>query len=306
MSTSNHNDSSPLLTAPDGCTTYRASSMPTADQMADWCHPRNDPSRWLCEPVAISTPPAVRETPTRLLGIWAHPDDEAYLSAGLMARTIAEGGHVTVVAITNGEAGFPDDDPRPSERRSIQRQRELQSAMARIGVTDVRFLGRGDGELANTPAGALVTDIGNIIDDVDPDVIVSFGPDGITGHPDHVANSDLVTRAWIDNRIGELWYAAKTDEWLAEWRQLHDDFGVWMTTEPPGVRAEDVELVVDLAGEELDTKRAVLASHQSQTQGLAAAFGEDRYRRWVCQEVFRRPSQAELSLQRQLVGSVTS
>jgi LmbE family N-acetylglucosaminyl deacetylase len=248
----------------------------------------------------------VSESPDRLLGIWAHPDDEAYLSAGLMARTVANGGDVTVLAITDGEAGFPDDDTRSPEHRAEQRRRELRAAMAFIGVHDVRFLGIADGAVATTPADRLVVEIGDIIRDVDPDAIVTFGPDGITGHTDHVANSDLVTRAWMDTRIGELWYAAKTNEWLAEWRQLHDDFGVWMTEEPTGVRAQDLELIVELEGAELDTKRAVLAEHRSQTDGLAAAFGENPYRRWISQEVFRRPTELELARHRVLVGSVTS
>ena len=275
--------SAAVLTAPDGCTTFRTSSIPTARQIADWCHPRSDPGPRLCDSVAGSVAPPAQHHPverpsthaakhptdltTRLLGIWAHPDDEAYLSAGLMARTIADGGHVTVVAITDGDAGFPDDDPRSSEQRAAQRRRELRAAMALIGVHDVRFLGIADGAVATTPADRLVAEIGHIIRDVDPDAILTFGPDGITGHDDHVANSDLVTRAWLDTRIGELWYAAKTNEWLAEWRELHDDFGVWMTEEPTGVGSEDLELIVGLEGTELDTKRAVLAEHRSQTVG---------------------------------------
>ena len=79
-----------------------------------------------------------------------------------------------------------------------------------------------------------------------------------------------------------------------------------MTREPTGVRGEDVETIIDLDGAGLTTKRAVLAEHRSQTDSLAAAFGEPRYRRWIRQETFRRPSNAELSRHRVLVGSVTS
>lgn len=178
--------------------------------------------------------------------------------------------------------------------------------MALIGVRDVRFLGVADGAVAAAPADVLVEQIGDIIREVVPHTIVTFGPDGITGHPDHVANSELVTRAWLNTRIGELWYAAKTSAWLAEWRGLHDEFGVWMTREPTGVRGEDVETIIDLDGAGLATKRAVLAEHRSQTAGLAAAFGEPEYRRWIRQETFRRPSESELSRHRVLVGSVTS
>ncbi len=77
-----------------------------------------------------------------------------------------------------------------------------------------------------------------------------------------------------------------------------------MTGEPTGVRAEDVEMIVELGNVELDTKRAVLAEHRSQTDGLAAAFGERRYRGWICQETFRRPSARDLVGQSDLVGSM--
>ncbi len=241
---------------------------------------------------STSQPP----TPRRLLGVWAHPDDEAYLSAGLMARTVEAGGHVTLLTLTDGEAGFPDDDPRSADERSRHRRRELRSAMATIGVDDVRFLGVADGALSSSPGDLEVAAIISVMHEVRPDVVVTFGPDGITGHDDHVANWRLATRAWGACPSGELWYAAKTDAWLDEWRDLHVEFGVWMTEEPTGVRDDEVELVVDLAGEDLDRKRAVLAAHASQTDGLAAAFGEDRYRSWIGQETFRRPTEDELDL----------
>ena len=151
------------------------------------------------------------------------------------------------------------------------------------------------GEVADTDLDPLVARLVQVIDEVQPDVVVTFGPDGVTGHPDHVATGQLASRAWVDAGLGELWYAAKTEAWLDRWRPLHDEFGVWMTEEPTGVHPDEVELIIDLEGDALEAKRAVLEAHRSQTEGLAAAFGEDRYRRWVCQEVFRRPSPAELS-----------
>lgn len=232
--------------------------------------------------------------PRRLLGVWSHPDDEAYLAAGLMARTVDTGGEVTLVVLTNGEAGFPDDDPRSDVERAASRRAELQSAMAEIGVVDIRFLGHADGRVAEASEPDLKNTIEQVIRDVKPDVITTFGPDGITGHDDHVATHELTTKAWLDCPIGQLWYAAKTNDWLADWRELHDAFGVWMTEEPVGVSPEEIEMVVDLEGAELDRKRAVLAHHASQTEGLSHAFGETAYRRWIAQEAFRLPSHLEL------------
>ncbi len=261
----------------------------TAAQMAEWCHPRR--------PVGMPDIPAVSmtEPPERLLGVWAHPDDEAYLSAGLMARTIKAGGQVTLLTLTDGEEGFSADDPRPATERAEHRRKELLAAMSTIGVTDVRFLGIPDGALAQSEPTSVIDAIKAVIDEIDPTVTVTFGPDGVTGHSDHIANSSLVTRAWNEDRHGELWYAAKTTEWLDAWRDLHDEFGVWMTEEPTGVSSDEIEFVVDMGGSELDQKRSVLAEHRSQTEGLAAAFGEDRYLRWISQEAFRFPTEVELA-----------
>jgi LmbE family N-acetylglucosaminyl deacetylase len=232
--------------------------------------------------------------PRRLLGIWAHPDDEAYLSAGLMADVIDSGGSVTVLTLTDGEAGFPVDDPRPAAERAAQRRTELTAALGAVGVDQVRSLGAPDGLLDDQPSAQIVGPIIQAMLDVQPDVVVTFGPDGLTGHDDHVACWRFVTRAWRTIGVGDLWYAAKTNDWLEEWRELHDAFGVWMTEEPTGVDDAEISYTVDLAGSSLDRKRAALAGHASQTAGLSAAFGEDRFRRWIAQEVFRRPSEAHL------------
>lgn len=247
------------ITAPDRCTVYR---------------PAPSPRRWL--------------------GVWAHPDDEAYLSAGAMDCIVRNGGHVTVVALSDGEAGFPADDPRPAGRRRRQRRAELRTAMAEIGVRDVRFLGLADGAVADAPADMVVAGLTEIIREVCPDVVVTFGPDGVTGHPDHVACWQLATRAWSDVGQGELWYAAKTMSWLDTWRELHDRFGMWMTEEPTGVADADIESVLRLDGADLDRKRRVLAGHHSQTTIVAEAIGEASYRRWIAEETFRRPLAIEL------------
>ena len=87
-----------------------------------------------------TTTEADTDRPLRLLGVWAHPDDEAYLSAGLMARVVEAGGEVTVLTATLGELGFPEDDPRSLQERAEFRENEMRAAMGEIGVEDVRFL----------------------------------------------------------------------------------------------------------------------------------------------------------------------
>ncbi len=243
----------------------------------------------------FGNPQARARTPQRLLGIWAHPDDESYLSAGLMARTVAAGGEVTVLTLTDGEMGFPEDDPWPKNLRALERQSELRTAMERAGVGDIRSLGIPDGGVAEAPFAQTVAAIAAVIDGTQAEVIVTFGPDGITGHSDHVANCTLATAAWLQAGRGELWYAAKTHEWLDRWRQRHDAFGIWMTEEPTGVSQEDIEVVLDLHGSALAQKRSVLAGHRSQTEAVSALFGDDEYLDWIAQETFRRPTPSELA-----------
>jgi LmbE family N-acetylglucosaminyl deacetylase len=71
-----------------------------------------------------------------VLGVFAHPDDEAYLAAGLLARAVDAGRRVTCVTATRGEAGFPDDDPRSPAERAAVREAELAACLSVLGVRD--------------------------------------------------------------------------------------------------------------------------------------------------------------------------
>ncbi len=239
--------------------------------------------------------PDAPDRPLRLLGVWAHPDDEAYLSAGLMGRVTDAGGEVTLLTATLGELGFPDSDRREAAERSAQREAELRAAMRLVGVEDVRFMRWPDGGVDTIPERLATRRIASVICEVEPDVIVTFGPDGVTGHPDHVAVSRATTAAWKATGMGRLLYAASTVEWLDEFRTLHEELGVWMTAEPPGTPVSDLVVDLELDDAELDRKRAVLSAHASQTNGIAAAMGEATYRRWIAPESFRAPTAADLA-----------
>ncbi|MEO1061404.1 MAG: PIG-L family deacetylase [Actinomycetota bacterium] len=241
------------------------------------------------------TTPMTTAQPHRLLGVWAHPDDEAYLSAGLMAEVVDRGGAVTVVAVTDGELGFPADDDRLTEVKAKQRRSELLDALAALGVHDVRFLGHPDGRLAELRGQDLAAELVPIMRSVRPTMTVTFGPDGITGHDDHIAAGQAATAAWMETRMGGLWYAAKSSLWLDEWRATNDAIGIWMGDEPDGVRTDAIELALTLDGPALDQKRAALAAHGSQTDRLASMLGEPTYRRWIAEETFRRPTDVELA-----------
>lgn len=236
--------------------------------------------------------------PRRLLGIWPHPDDEAYLSAGLMARVIDAGGEVTVLTLTRGEKGTGDPDDFDQPHFAARREVELRASLAEVGVSDLRFGGFRDGECELVADHEAVAAVASVISDVGPDLVVTFGPDGITGHPDHRITSRWVTAAWRWVGGFDLRYATWTAGRAARFAPLHARIGLFGEFGLDGaVTCADRDAWgIELTEAELDRKRRALAGHASQTTGLAELLGEATYRDWVRDEHFRRPTPAEAAV----------
>ena len=223
-----------------------------------------------------------------ILGVWAHPDDETYLSAGLMTLARSHGNRVVVVSATLGEAGTDDPDRWPPWRLARLRRRELAAALDVTGVEEHHWLGFADGGCADVPAGAGAAAVAAVIGAVQPDTIVTFGPDGMTGHPDHRAVSAWTTDAWAaDGRRARLWYATVTPDFHARWGEVNDELGVWSPGPPPSTARDELATELHLDGDLLDRKLAALRAHRSQTSSIEAALGEARFRQWWAVESFR-------------------
>lgn len=224
-----------------------------------------------------------------ILGVWAHPDDEAYLSGGLMAAARDAGNRVAVVTATRGEAGTADPANWPPHRLARVREAELHASLAALGVTEHRFLDHVDGTLPDVDMAGPIARIADIIAEVRPDTILTFGPDGLTGHSDHRRVSTWATVACEVAAPGaRLLYAAMTAEHVDRWRHVHDRFNIFMDPDLPlRLPADRVALRVDLDGAQVDRKLVALRAQASQTTGLIAAMGEDDYRGWIATETFR-------------------
>jgi LmbE family N-acetylglucosaminyl deacetylase len=222
-----------------------------------------------------------------VLGVWAHPDDEAYLSAGLMAMARRAGQRVVVVTATAGEQGISAPPRTPEELADIRR-RELKASLAALGVTEHHFLGYHDGRCAAMPNTAVIARLGELFSEVRPDTVVTFGPDGMTGHPDHRAVSTWATAAWhAAGRPGRLLYATLTPAFHATWGPVNDRLGVWMDgARPPSTPTEKLALALELDDGLLAAKDAALRAQASQTAPLIAALGDETYRRWWSHEYF--------------------
>jgi LmbE family N-acetylglucosaminyl deacetylase len=136
-------------------------------------------------------------TPLRLMCILAHPDDESLGVGGTLAKYHAEGVETYLVTATRGERGrYPDgrEHAGPDALGRI-RESELRTAAGELGVREVQFLNYLDGELDQADPREAISRIVHHLRRVRPQVVITFGPDGAYGHPDHIAISQLATAA---------------------------------------------------------------------------------------------------------------
>lgn len=222
-----------------------------------------------------------------ILGVWAHPDDETYLCAALMARAVRAGDRVVCVTATRGELGSTDPDRWPAgEPLARVRTDELARAMAALGVTEHHWLDYPDGGCASVAEAEAVARVRRIVDDVQPDTVLTFGPDGMTGHPDHQAVSRWAVAA-AAGTSARVHFATNTPEWLGEYRAALDSVGAFMGAEPPCTPRDELSIHLVAAGDLLAAKYDAITAQISQVGPLVDALGEDFLRRGLAEEAFR-------------------
>jgi LmbE family N-acetylglucosaminyl deacetylase len=135
------------------------------------------------------------------LGIFAHPDDETVCAGGTLAKYASAGAEISVVALTKGGAG-QIRDASAATRATLRavRERELDAAGKELGLTQTRCLDHPDGGLSGLDGETLLEQASELVSEFDPDVVITFGPDGFSGHPDHVAVGAAVTAACFELR----------------------------------------------------------------------------------------------------------
>lgn len=228
-----------------------------------------------------------------ILGIWAHPDDEAWLSAGLMATAVDAGRRVVCVTATRGEAGFPADDDRSPTQRAAVRETEMTASLAILGVTEHRYLGYPDGGCAQVPDEEAVTTLADVIADVRPDTVLTFGPDGATGHQDHIAACRWTTMAFARAAPARarLLYATKTREWEQEFMAGIDPATIMMVPdlEPESVDSADLAVWFSCGDAVVARKVAALRAQVSQIERFVLEVGIDLFTELVREEFYREP-----------------
>ena len=231
--------------------------------------------------------PALAASLGTILSIWAHPDDETYLAAGLMAAARDNGQRVVCVSATAGEHGTSDPTTWPPERLGRVRRWEAAAAMAILGVDEHRFFGYEDGTLtADDPAGIALVE--QLLDEIRPDTVLTFGADGMTFHPDHIAVHRWTTTAWHRRGCaGRLLYAAVTDDFLDEFGEQFEEWEMYMSDDrPTGIPVDRLAVHTRLTGVDLDRKLTALRAMVSQTAGLLAMLDLETYAAQVAEEAF--------------------
>lgn len=226
-----------------------------------------------------------------MMGIWAHPDDEAFGQAGTMARATAAGHPVAIVCATRGEEGeISDPNLATSENLGQVREQELLKACAAVGVTDVSFLDYRDGHLREADPEEATRRIVHHIRRFRPDVVVTFAANGGYGHYDHMAVHQLALAAIAaaaDNtrypeqvkeglaahRVRKVYFGAMPRSRMTHLRQIAQEAGSDFTPggnaatipiEEMGTPDERITTVMTLNDEEFAKKQRALQAHATQ------------------------------------------
>ena len=171
----------------------------------------------------------------RLLGVFAHPDDETLGIGGLLAKYAHEGVDAYIITATLGQRGWPADpadNPGPDELGRIRRD-ELDAATSILNLKEVTVLDYMDGELDSVDQHQIIQVIAAHIMRIRPQVVITFDPFGVYGHPDHIAISQFTTAAIVEaaapdgiesseyapHKVSKLYYLAETDRNL----EIHED-----------------------------------------------------------------------------------
>jgi LmbE family N-acetylglucosaminyl deacetylase len=144
-------------------------------------------------------------TDSRLLVVMAHPDDETFRCGGTLALLARRGVTIQVLTATRGEAGSPDMvSPVERDRLALAREQELHCACAALGIEPPLLLNYQDGKLSTVEDEEAAGQVLAVMDEFCPQVVITWPPDGLSSHPDHIAVNRWVDLAFRRASTGKL------------------------------------------------------------------------------------------------------
>lgn len=206
-----------------------------------------------------------------ILLVFAHPDDENSGVSGTVKKYTQRGVPVDLITATRGEKGSHLDVPDHIDTGTA-REAELRDAAGVMGISNIYLLGYIDGELYKADIDEVASKIADIMRRVEPEIVITFGPDGISGHTDHITVGKAATRAFkLLSAEGKgprkLYYVTIAASALPE----ADEYGI--ATRPD----EEVTITTDIS-KYFDSKIKALSAHRSQqdARDLIEMFKEGR------------------------------
>jgi len=207
-----------------------------------------------------------------LLLIFAHPDDESFLTGGTACKCAGDGARVVLATATLGESGKPGTPPlcAPAELGAT-REQELRRAVEILGIAGMHLLGYHDRDLAAAPPDGIRRQLVELLRAERPQVVVSFDPNGGNLHPDHIAISRFTSDA-----LG----AAADPRWYPETGPPHEVARLawvpgrrpWQLIREPDLAAcPGVDFAIDVSASR-DRKLAALRAHATQHQSVERNF----------------------------------
>lgn len=135
-----------------------------------------------------------------LLLVFAHPDDESFFCAGAVAKYSRLGHAVYLACATRGESGWDGRQLKGEAREPLGkvRERELKRAAQILGIRRIYFLDFLDGQLKSLEPEVIANKILAVIDLTQPDVIIGFGENGISQHPDHQTMGRVMRELFLE------------------------------------------------------------------------------------------------------------
>ena len=215
--------------------------------------------------------------PFTWLGVFGHPDDETSASAGTMVKWIEAGNEVYIATATGGDEGTLGTGGQVIERENLGsvREAELRENLSMYGANPPFLLRYRDQDLDKEDPHILSLKVLDIIHLVQPDIIVTFGPSGISNHPDHIAIHKATILAFEAYRETTQIREKPILMFPSIPQDLAQEFGLDLSDEE-----KKLDIIVDITSS-IDMKVKGLRNYQSQedAQELASRFSEQEQHR---------------------------
>jgi len=222
------------------------------------------------------TPEHIKQLGT-IMGIWAHPDDETFMMAGLMAAAAQNGQNVVCVTATKGEAGSQDPLRWPLTELAGIRSLELVEALQILGVKHHHWMSYPDGGCTKVPDDQAVAQLEPLIARHQPDTIITFPPDGLTGHEDHKAVSRWATKVAAKSaKPVAIYYGVVTQEmYNSHFKEMDSKMNIFFNIAQPRLyQANTCDLLFTLPPDIAQKKHRALEIMPSQYATMFQLFPE--------------------------------